>query len=198
MVKRIFITGLAAIIPIIITIYIILGLFKFADGILGKFINRYLYAYLGYEIPGLGIIISILIIFFLGVILKISRMSLSRVFENLLLKIPLVNSVYSPVKKIVDFLFFQQPSKFRGVVLVEYPRKGIYSIGFITNKSPSQFLQKVNRKLYNVFIPSSPSPLTGFTILVPEEEIVFLDMTIEEAIKVIVSGGMLGPDEQTK
>ncbi len=195
MLRRIFFTGLAALIPLVITVYVIAGFFTFADGILGKYINGYLYDNFGYRIPGLGIILSILTIFLVGLILKLSRMRIARGLERLLLRIPLVKSVYSPVKRIVDFLFLQQPARFRGVVLVEYPRKGIYSIGFITNDNPVQFSRKVEKKLYNIFIPSSPSPLTGFTIIVPEEEIVFLDMTIEEAIKIVVSGGMIGPGE---
>ncbi len=196
MLRRIFFTGLAAIIPLVITIYIVVGLFNFADGILGKFINRYLYENFGYRIPGLGIIISILTIFLAGFILKLSRMRIARGLEKLFCKIPIVKSVYFPIKRIVDFLFLQQPERFKGVVLVEYPRKGIYSIGFVTNENPTQFKKKMEKKLYNIFIPSSPSPLTGFTIIVPEEEIIFLDITIEEAIKVVVSGGMIGPEEK--
>jgi uncharacterized membrane protein len=196
MLRKIFITGLAATIPIVITVYVIVGLFRFADGILGKVINEYLYQYLGYRLPGLGIIISILLIFLVGLILKLSRMKISKIFENLFFKIPLVNNIYFPVKKIVDLLFLQQPSRFRGVVLVEYPREGIYSIGFITNESPEQFSTKIEKKLYNIFIPSSPFPTTGFTVIVPEENIVFLDMTIDEAVRVIVSGGMLSPYEK--
>ena len=84
---------------------------------------------------------------------------------------------------------------FKQVVLMEYPRKGIYSIGFITNKSSSKITEKTGKKLVNVFIPSSPSPLTGFTIIAPEEEAISLDITIEEATRILVSGGMVNPDD---
>ncbi|MFH1767576.1 MAG: DUF502 domain-containing protein [Candidatus Omnitrophota bacterium] len=197
MVRRIFIAGLATLVPIVITAYVIIGLFNFADGILGKFINKYLYKYLGHQVPGLGIIISIFIVFLFGILVKLSRMKMSGFFERMLLRMPLVKSVYFPVKKIVDFLFLTQPSRFRGVVLVEYPRCGIYSIGFVTNKDSSNFFKYDDKKLYSIFIPSSPSPLTGFTIFVSEESIVFLDITIEEAVKIIVSGGMAGPGTTT-
>lgn len=195
MIRRIFITGLVAVIPFVITAYVVIALFTFADSILGEVINNYLVQYLGYRIPGLGIILSILIIFLLGLLLKLSRMTLARFVESFILKIPLVKNIYVPIKKVVHSLFLLESTKFKGVVLVEYPRKGIYSIGFVTNESPKEFKDKVGRKLYTVFIGSSPSPLTGFIIAVPEDEVIVLNMTVEEAIRIIVSGGMIDPDE---
>lgn len=197
MLRRIFITGFVALIPIIITVYVLVGLFRFADGILGKFINTYCSLYFGCRIPGLGIILSLCIIFLVGLILSLSRMRLFNFFERLFIKIPLTKGIYFPVKRIVNFLFLKQPERFRGVALVEYPRKGIYSIGFVTNESPFHLAKTAGKNLYNIFIPSSPSPLTGFTIIVPEEEIMFLDMTMEDATKIIVSGGMFNPGQDT-
>ena len=197
MIKRIFITGLAAIIPIVITVYVITALFTFADSILGKFINRYLEDYIGYTIPGLGIIISILIIFGVGLIVHISRMRIFGWMRTLFYKIsnrlPLVNKVYFPVKKIVDFLLYSPKKDFKTAVLVEYPRKGIYSIGFITNENTVEFEHKKDKKFYNVFISSSPSPLTGFTVIACEEEIIFLNISVEEALRLVVSGGLINP-----
>ncbi|UCC95487.1 MAG: DUF502 domain-containing protein [Candidatus Omnitrophota bacterium] len=191
--RRIFFTGLAAIVPIVITVYVIVGLFYFADGILGKYINTFLEKYVDYTIPGLGIILTILIVFIIGLILHISRMRLTRLIEKMLFKIPLVNKIYFPIKKIVDFLFFPPKKTFRSAVLVEYPRKGIYSLGLITNESSSRFEEKTGKKLYNIFIPSSPSPLTGFTIIVEEKDIIFLNIGVDEALKLVVSGGLLNP-----
>ena len=192
-IKRIFITGLTALIPLVITVYVIVGLFYFADGILGKVINKFLYKFLGYEIPGLGIVIVILLIFILGVLIHISRMRLFRWLENVFFRIPLVNKIYFPIKRVVDFLFFPPQKNFRSAVLIEYPRKGIYSIGFITNESSAHFEDKLKKKLYNIFVPSSPSPLTGFLVVVEEKDITFLNIGIDEAIKLIVSGGLLNP-----
>jgi uncharacterized membrane protein len=194
-IKRIFITGLAAIIPIVITIYVIIGLFVFADGILGKFINKFLKDYIGLQVPGLGIIITILIVFVVGLLIRISRMRLFKFMERVFFRIPLVNKIYPPIKRVVDFLFFPSKKAFKTAVLVEYPRQGIYSLGFITNETSSEFNKKIGKKSYNVFIPSSPSPLTGFTIIVREEDVIFLDMGVEEAIKLVVSGGLLNPYE---
>ncbi|OQX81786.1 MAG: hypothetical protein B6D56_01545 [Candidatus Omnitrophica bacterium 4484_70.1] len=197
MLKKIFITGLAGLIPIVITIYVVIGLFHFADRILGNFINKYLQEWLGYSVPGLGIIISILIVFIVGVIGLISRMRVTRFLERFILKFPVVNKIYLPVKRTVDFLFFQQ-SNLKKAVLVEYPRKGIYSLGFLTNEAGNDFQDILGRKLYSIFIPSSPSPLTGFTIVVPQEEVIFLDIGIEKAIRWIVSGGMVNPTDFEK
>jgi len=196
MIRRIFIAGLAAIVPIILTVYVVIALFNFADAILGKFINSYFYINFGYKIPGLGIIISLLIIFIVGLILKLSRMRIAKAIERLFLRVPVVNSIYFPIKKMFDFLFLERPVHFRGVVLVEYPRKGIYSIGFITNSNFRKLQEHTGKRMFSIFVPSSPSPLTGFTIVVPKEDVIFLNMTIEEAISFIVSGGMVGPGDK--
>lgn len=196
MIRRIFITGLAAIIPLVITGYVIIGFFSFADGILGKYINWYLKEYFGYKIPGLGIILSIIIIFVIGLLVHLSRMRIfkwTRKSLRLFLNFPLINRIYPPVKKIVDFLFFPANKKFKSAVLVEYPRQGIYSIGFVTNESYAPFEKKIGKKLYNIFIPSSPSPLTGFTVIVKEEDLIFLDESVDSVVKLIISGGLLNP-----
>ncbi|MBN2483527.1 MAG: DUF502 domain-containing protein [Candidatus Omnitrophica bacterium] len=191
--KSIFFSGLTAIIPVVLTIYVIVGLFQFADGILGHHINRYLESYLDYSIPGIGIILSLLIILFLGVLIRLSRNRLRKFMESLFLRIPLVNKIYFPIRQIVDFLFFQPTRTFRKVVLIEYPRHGIYTIGFITSDANGAFENKVQKKLFNVFVPSSPSPLTGFMIVIPQEDVIILDISVEEAIRLIISGGMLNP-----
>lgn len=193
MIKRIFITGLTAIIPLVLTIYVITGLFYFADGILGKFINKIFKYYVGWEIPGLGVVLAVLIIFLLGFVIHLSRMRLFKFMEKVFFRIPLVNKIYFPIKRIVDFLFFPPRKNFRSAVLVEYPRRGIYSVGFVTNDNSVKFKERGEKKLYNIFIPSSPSPLTGFTIIVEEKDLVFLDISVEKAIRLVVSGGLLNP-----
>ena len=193
MIKRIFITGLAASIPLVITIYVVYGLFHFADGILGKYINEFFYEYIGHEVPGLGILIAILLIFFLGLILRLSRMKFFRWTERLFFRIPLVSKIYFPVKRIVDFLFFPPQKSFRSAVLVEYPRKGIYSLGFLTNENTISFKERGAKKLCNVYMPSSPSPITGFIVIVEEKDLIPLDIGVEEAIRLIVSGGLINP-----
>jgi uncharacterized membrane protein len=195
MFKKIFITGLTVIIPLIITIYVIGILFHFADSILGQYINTYLQEAIGFTIPGLGIILAILIIFLLGLIVHLSEMRFFRWFfrwiGNLFFRIPLVGKIYFPIQKIVNFLFLSGKKEFKSACLVEYPRKGVYSIGFITNESEPEFCKKTGKKLCNVFMSSSPWPLTGFTIVVEESELIFLDMGVDEALQIIISGGLL-------
>lgn len=196
--KRVFISGLTVLIPLAITIYVLVGLFHFADSILGEFINDFLYARLGYRIPGLGIVFFILIVFILGILAEVSRMKIFRWFttwlERFFFSIPLVKKIYSPVRQIVSFLFFPPSRTFKNTVLVEYPRKGVYVMGFLTNENTIAFAQKGGKKYYSIFIPSSPSPITGFTIIVEEHEVIFLDIPVDEAIKLVVSGGLLNPD----
>jgi len=193
MIKKIFVTGLTASIPLVITIYLVYGLFHFADSILGKYINEFFYEYIGYEVPGLGILIAVLLIFFLGLVLRLSRMKIFRWTERLFFRIPLVNKIYFPVKRIVDFLFFPPQKNFRSAVLVEYPRKGVYSLGFLTNENTIAFKERGTKKLCNVYMPSSPSPITGFIIIVEEKDLIPLDIGVEEAIRLIVSGGLINP-----
>ena len=197
MLKKIFITGLTATIALVITVYVIVGLFYFLDGFLGKPINAFVYQSIGYIIPGLGILIGILIIFLLGLLIHLARMRffrwLYRWAVGLFLRIPLIGKIYVPIKRIVDFLFFPPAKNFKSAVLIEYPRKGVYSLGFLTNQSSIEFANKGKRKLYNVFIPSSPSPLTGFTVIVEEKEVNFLNISVEEALRLVVSGGLLNP-----
>ena len=195
MFKKIFIAGLTAIIPLTITIYVIGVLFHFADSILGRYINTYLQDTIGFTIPGLGIILAILIIFLLGVIVHLSQMRFFKWFfkwlEDVFFSFPLVKKIYLPIQKISNFLFSSGKKEFKSAVLVEYPRKGIYSIGFITNESEPEFCQKTGKKLYNIFMSSSPSPLTGFTIIVEESEVIFLEMGVDEALQIVISGGLL-------
>ena len=192
-IKKTFFTGLAATVPVVITIYVISGLFVFADNILGRLINRILKQYLGYPIPGLGLVIFILLIFGMGLLARVSRMRIIRFMEKMMLGVPLVSVVYSSVKKMVAFIFFPPTQQFKTAVLVEYPRKNIFSLGFVTNDAYEGFNSKTGRKLYNVFVPSTPSPLTGFTIMVEKEELIYLDMNVDNAVKLIISGGLINP-----
>ncbi|MFC1514755.1 DUF502 domain-containing protein [Candidatus Omnitrophota bacterium] len=198
MLKRWFFTGLTVLIPIVITIYVISLLFRFADGILGGYINHYVSLHFGYKVPGLGIIFSLLIILLVGAFGSFLRFRLFKNLESMVMRFPLVGKIYSPAKRIVNLLFRQQKDSFKNVVLVEYPRKGVYSIGLVTNDASDEINRKLSRRMINLFIPSSPSPLTGFTLIVPEEEVTFLDMSVEEAIRMLVSGGMVEPSNPAK
>jgi len=196
-IRKYFITGTLIVVPIIITVYLLIGMFRFLDGILGRLINKLLLHYFDYSIPGLGIIFGILLIFFTGFFAThlISKKALS-FWENWFTKFPIIRHIYPASKQVINFLFKDAKLAFEKTVLVEYPRKGIYSLGFITNEGAEVFCQKTNKNLVNVFIPSTPSPLTGFFCLIPKEEIIFIDINVEDALKMIVSGGVVNPHSQ--
>lgn len=186
---KIFVTGFFTLLPIIITIWVLTVLFSFTDGILGSYIKEWT----GRSFPGIGIAIILVASFLIGLI---SNYILGKEFihlsEEILNKLPIVNTVYASAKKINEVLFLQ---KTRGngkrVCAVEYPRKGIWSIGFSTGDGPSELKRRKKTKYTSVFIPNTPAPATGFTILVPTKEVIFLDMTVEEALQLIVSGGAI-------
>lgn len=193
--KKYFIAGLAVLLPVIITIYILIITFKFSDGIIGKYINPYLKEQLGYSIPGLGLLLTALLVLFTGVLATniFTKQWLPNI-ERWFMRLPLIQKIYSPAKTMVDFLFSPKQVAFKKVVLIEYPRKGLFSIGFITcehvNLKPAQ-----KDDLTAVLVPSTPSPFTGYFVLVPASEIVHLDMSIEEGMKAIISGGILFPQK---
>ncbi|MBM3251923.1 MAG: DUF502 domain-containing protein [Candidatus Omnitrophica bacterium] len=193
-----FITGLAIFLPVAITLYILVKVFRFFDNILGRFINFYLMKTGGIYIPGLGIILFILVVFIIGFF---TRHFLGRkifpYFEKILfLRPPLIRQIYPSIKKIINFILSHDKPSFKKAVLVEYPRKGIYSLGFVANEGLEEAKKKLNSDdLMNVFVPSSPSPFTGFFILVPEKELIYLDISIDKAFELIISDGVLNPED---
>lgn len=192
--KKIFITGFAAITPLVITVSVTVWLFKFADNILGKLLNKFLIAHFGAPIPGLGLLLFLLIIFVTGLFVTITSRKLFKWFDHFIKSFPLVYKIYGPVKDIVNFIFYPPKQNFNKVALFEYPRKGVYTIGFVTNTSAQCFENATGKKMFNVFIPSTPSPLTGYTVLVPHEDVTFIDISMEEATKLVVSAGLLNPN----
>jgi len=190
--RKYFLSGTLIVVPVVITIYLLVGMFKFFDGILGRLINKFILRYFGYSIPGLGIFFGVVLIFFTGLLAThfISKRSLS-FWENWFTKFPIIRHIYPASKQVINFFLRDTPQSFRKTVLVEYPRKGIYSIAFLTNTSADVFCQATNKQLVNVFIPSTPSPLTGFFCLVPREDVIFVDIPVEQVLKLIISGGVV-------
>lgn len=196
-----FITGLAIFLPVTITLYILIAVFRFFDNILGRFVNLYFIRTSGFYIPGLGIILFILVVFAIGFFAThfFGRKIFPALERFFLLKPPLVRQVYPVIKKIVNFIISQGKPAFKKVVMVEYPRKGIYAIGFVSNEGMREAKEKIKSDdLVNVFIPSSPGPLTGYFIMVSKKELIYLDITIEEAFEMIISAGVVNPDDMKK
>jgi uncharacterized membrane protein len=189
--RKYLLSGLAITLPIALTLYLIFILFKIADGFLNSFFKKIL----GVYIPGLGIIVSLAIILIAGILT--THFFNKRLYQNLerwFLKFPFVKRVYPSLKQFSGIIFSKDNKLlFNKVVLVEYPRLGIWSLGFLTNEAAGEIKQKTNRELVNILIPTTPTPLSGFMIIVPKSDVIFLDMTVEDALKMIVSGGMLLP-----
>lgn len=192
--RRYFFTGLALIMPVVVTLYVLLALFRFLDNILGRFINFYLRETLGFYIPGLGFILFFLIILVTGFLAThFFGRNIFPALERWFSRLPFIRQVYPSVKKIFNFVFSQDRPIFKKVVMIEYPRKGIYSLGFVVNEGPSQLRDITSEEMINVFIPSTPSPFSGYFVVVPKKEAVFLDVSIEEGLKMVISGGVVNP-----
>ena len=193
--RRYFVTGLATLFPVIITLYLLVAIFQFADGLLGHVINRYWQRAYGYEIPGLGLVITICLILIVGLLSShfFGQWMVRRV-EAWFERLPLVRRIYPSVKQLTRFLFEKnaQEAAVRQVVLVEYPRPGAYSVAFVTNETVTTVTGR-SQTLLTLLLPNPPSPFTGPIIFVPKEDVIPLEMSIEEVVRLIVSGGVVAP-----
>lgn len=197
-----FITGIVVILPAIITILIIRYLFLtinnlILDPILGFFVAHLKGAgviYFKYLIKGLIFVCVLGLIVLIGVATR--SIILRRLFsfgERLLYKIPMVNKIYTSIREITHAFLASGKTVFQRVVLVEYPRKGVYSLGFVTSESQGEVQARTKEHLINVFIPTTPNPTSGVFLMVPEESAINLDMTVEEGLKLVISGGAITP-----
>lgn len=188
--KTYFITGIIVLLPSIVTFYTLYKLFIFIDGFLGKPIRTYT----GYNIPGVGLFLTVLLIWFIGVLAtNIIGRKILHMLEFLFTNIPLVRGIYKTVKQIVDAFSHQNSNAFQRVVMIEYPRKGLYALAFQTGVAKGELQAKTRQEVINVFLPTTPNPTSGFLLLVPREDVVFLDMSVEEGLKLIISGGVVTP-----
>ena len=189
--RNYFIAGIVVLIPIGITIYLTIFLISVSSKILPKEINPN--HYLPYDIPGLEILISILLITLIGWLsLSFIGKRLLKVLDNILKKIPILRTIYSAIGQMTD-TFASSDNKKNNVVLVEYPRKGSWAVGFATKENFGEIANKTNKKIVNVFVPTTPNPTSGFLLMFPKDEIIYLDMSFEEASKFIVSAGTSNP-----
>ena len=186
-----FIAGVVVLIPIGITIYLTLFIVKISSKILPKELNPN--HYLPYDIPGVEIIISIILITFIGWLsLSFIGKKLLEIFNNILKRIPILRTIYSAFEQMLD-IFTKSDENKKNVVLVEYPRKGSWAVGFATKENKSEISNKSKQNLLNVFVPTTPNPTSGFLLMFPKEEVIYLDMSFEEASRFIVSAGSAEP-----
>jgi len=186
--KRLFIRGFFALIPLVVTIYVLQIIFSFLEGLLSLFIRDLF----GITIPGVGVVASVLLILFIGfIVTNVLGARLVGYGEKLIGKVPLVPKIYFAIKQIIVAFSLQGKQSFSKVVMVEYPRKGIYSIGFIISACRAEIQAASEKPLINIFVPTTPNPTTGFLLMVPEDEVIVLDMSVEEGLKLILSAGMV-------
>ena len=186
-----FIAGVVVLIPIGITVYLTLFIVNISSKILPKELNPN--HYLPYNIPGVEIVISIILITLIGLLsLSFIGKKLLDIFNNILKKIPILRIIYSALEQMLDIFTKSEKNK-KNVVLVEYPRKGSWAVGFATKENKSEISNKSKQNLLNVFVPTTPNPTSGFLLMFPKEDVIYLDMSFEEASRFIVSAGSSEP-----
>ena len=194
--RRYFLAGILVTSPILITAYVTWLIVTFVDtqvaGMLPKSLD--FTTKLPHQIPGIGLIISIITITFIGAITPgfIGR-TLLKAGERILNKMPVVRSIYGAIKQIMETVMSTNSESFREVVLVEYPRKGIWVIGFVTGETKGEVQTLNKEKLINVFIPTTPNPTSGFLLFLPKKDLVYMAMKVEDAVKMVISGGIVTP-----
>ena len=189
-----FFKGILISAPIIITLYIAWGLIKFFDKKTSPLLGTF-----PFEIPGFGLIT---VFIFFAIIGFITTGLLGRIFssfiEKVLSKMPVLRNIYSGLKQLFEAILAKKSNSFREVVLLEYPREGIWAMAFLTGDTKGEVNRKTKNQMVNVFLPTTPNPTSGFLLFVPKKDILRLTMTVEEGIKMIISAGMLTPSENQK
>ena len=186
--RRQFLAGLLVIVPIGATILIMVWLFVSIDNILQPLIR----AILGHTIPGIGFAITVILIYLVGVIASnVGGRRLIRYGESLLAKVPIIRQLYQGIKQILEAFSTPNANGFMRVVLIEFPRKGVRSIGFVTNESPGE----PGRRMLNIFVPTAPNPTSGFLQIVEESEVIRTNMSIDDALKLVLSAGRVSPKD---
>ncbi len=197
--KRYFVAGLLVVVPVYITVYVLALIVRFMDNIF-TIVPSFLRpdSYLRFHIPGLGIFFTVAAVFIVGVLAtNIFGMWALAVTERVVARLPVASMVYNASKQFLETVFSTENESMRKVVLVEFPRKGTYSMGFLTGKTKGEVREKTPENTVNVFLPTTPNPTSGFYIIVHENEIIPLDMKVEDAFKVLMTGGMVVPDTRT-
>ena len=200
-----FFKGILISAPVFITFYVAWILIKFFDNkvtpIIGPLIPNNLNpsTYLPFEIPGVGLITVFIFFSFIGFLTTgLFGRAFSSLSEKILSKMPVLRNIYSGLKQLFEAILNKKSNSFREVVLIEYPRKGIWVMGFLTGNTEGEVQRITKNSLINIFLPTTPNPTSGFLLFLPSKDVVRLSMTVEEGIKMIISAGMLTPSEKQK
>ena len=189
--RNYFITGIVVLVPIGITLYLTKFFISISSRLIPAEINPN--SYLPFLIPGLEIVLAIIFITLIGYLsLSFIGKKILQLFNDLLKRIPILRTIYSAIGQMAETLAPKRKSK-KSVVLIEYPRKGSWAVGFATKDNKGEISKRTQQNLVNVFVPTTPNPTSGFLLMFPKEDIVYLDMSFEEASKFIVSAGTSNP-----
>ncbi len=198
--QRYFLAGLLVFLPVAITLWFLGWVIELLDSVLDVLPSKlHPNSYLPFPIPRLGAIVTLVLILFLGILTRgVATRRFLAAWEKVLIQIPVFRGIYTAVQKLVQTFLGQSQSN-RQVVMIEYPRKGVYAVGFAMGRAWRELERKTNdAQLVNVFVPTTPNPTSGFYLLVPLNEVAPLNMTMEEALKLITSGGLITPDDKNK
>jgi uncharacterized membrane protein len=197
--QRYFLAGLLVFLPVVITLWFLGWVIGLMDGLLDVLPARlHPNSYLPFAIPGLGAVFTIALILFLGFLTKgVATRRFLAAWDRIFVQIPIFRGVYTAVQKLVQ-TFLGQSQTNRQVVMIEYPRKGIYTVGFAMGRAWHELEKKNEAPLVNVFVPTTPNPTSGFYLLVPTNEVSPVNMSMEEALKLITSGGLITPDDKNR
>ncbi len=194
--KSYFLTGLLVLVPITLTLLVVRWLVRLMDNLLKSVLPMALRPeqIFGISVPGIGLVATLLLILLVGVLTaNIFGRSLVNFTEKLVDRIPFVKGIYTLFKQVSDTILNRDRGAFSKVVLIEYPRRGIWAVAFVTGITQGEVQLITEKKLTNIFVPTTPNPTSGFYILVAEDDMIELSMTVEEAFKLIISGGMVTP-----
>ncbi|MDJ0807449.1 MAG: DUF502 domain-containing protein [Gammaproteobacteria bacterium] len=196
--KRYLVAGLLVWLPLVATFFVIRLLVQWMDQSLLLLPEGFRPEnLLGFAVPGLGVLLSLAILFFTGLVAaNLFGRKLVELWEMILSRIPLVRSVYSAVKQLVETMFSDSGQSFRKVLLVEFPRRGLWTLAFLTGTEQGEAQRKTGRDVVNVYIPTTPNPTGGYFVLVPREDVRELDMTVDEGLKMLLSMGAVVPDAE--
>ncbi|AKH21631.1 DUF502 domain-containing protein [Sedimenticola thiotaurini] len=198
LIRRYLVAGLLVWVPLGITLLVVRLLVRWLDGSLLLLPEAYRpEQLLGFSIPGLGVLVSVLIVFVTGVMVaNLFGRSLVSVWERLMARIPLVRSVYSGAKQLAETMFSEAGQSFRKVLLIEFPRKGLWTLAFQTGTDAGEAQLKTGRDVVNVYVPTTPNPTGGYFVMVPREDVVELDMSVDDGLKMLMSMGAVVPQGQ--
>ena len=193
--KRYFITGLLVVVPIWGTVLVLKTLFVTLDGLLGDIPEKYVTQR---YVPGVGILVLLIVILLAGLLAtNIMGRRVVKLWEDLLKRVPLVRGIYATIKSMMDVLSFQDKlpgkEKYSRVVMIEFPRKGQYALALVTGVTPGEVQDVSTDRVINVYVPTSPNPTSGYLLFVPESELIPVNMSVDEAMKMMFSGGMYTP-----